>query len=147
MSVASRWRRLFASLFDGLFVVLFSLPLWGTYTEVAKTKDWLHPWGTDSSLWPVLFIHNVLTILFFALCQQRWGRSPGKLLLGIKVVSASTGELPDFGQTLLRSLVQFGAVELPAGGRSLAWMLSGCCSTAARAFTTNSHGRLWSGLR
>lgn len=63
-------------------------------------------------------IADALLIFFVALflvplCEARWnGRTPGKALLGLRVVT-DVGETVGFGHALIRSMVQI--VELPTG--------------------------------
>lgn len=52
-------------------------------------------------------------IFLVPLCETRWnGRTPGKALLGLRVVT-DVGETVGFGHALIRSLIQL--VELPTG--------------------------------
>lgn len=123
--LASRTRRAIAALIDGLAFGAINLlvpGLYAMYESVAKTKSWIHPWGTDSSLWPLMLVNTLLAILLTAFCENRWGRTLGKLFLGIKVVSVSSHELPDFGQTLLRASLNMGATQLPVVGQAIMWL-------------------------
>jgi uncharacterized RDD family membrane protein YckC len=52
-----------------------------------------------------------LQILYFALTEGRWGRGPGKRLMGLRVIGPD-GDRPGYGRSLLRSFFVPGAVGL-----------------------------------
>jgi len=56
-------------------------------------------------LWAVLFTIAVL-------CTWRWGRTLGRALLEIEVVSVTTGRPPPWPRALLRTVVEYGPVAL-----------------------------------
>ena len=59
------------------------------------------------------FLIVFVGIFLVPLCETRWnGRTPGKALLGLRVVT-DVGETIGFGHALIRSLIQL--VELPTG--------------------------------
>src|SRR4029078_12834532 len=47
-------------------------------------------------------------LLYQALALARWGRTFGRSLLEIEVVSVRTGQRPDGGHALLRAAVEYG---------------------------------------
>jgi len=84
------------------------------FGAVVASRSWLSAEAAD-----VLTRILVAVALFFVgfflvpLCEAAWnGRTPGKALLGLRVVT-DVGETVGFGHALVRSLVQI--VEIPTG--------------------------------
>ena len=51
-----------------------------------------------------LLLSTVLPLALMVLCWVRWGATPGKFLLGLRVVDARSGETPDLRHATLRAL-------------------------------------------
>ena len=66
---------------------------------------------------PGRFTVLVLGVLVGTIGEKTWGRSPGKLLLRCRVVSARGGALT-WGQALMRNMVRYFCPPL-----GMAWML------------------------
>ncbi|MEV7613508.1 RDD family protein [Streptomyces sp. NPDC089799] len=73
---------------------------------------WLLDGTTAAHLALVFAVVLVFGVFYEALPTARWGRTPGKKLLGIRVASVSTGRPPGFGAALRRWLV-YGLLGLP----------------------------------
>ncbi|SPX85421.1 RDD family protein [Moraxella ovis] len=98
---AGFWVRFFAQIIDGILFLLITLPvLYLIYGEAYFTTE---P-ATGS---PFYGTADVLISLVFPLVACLWfwmrkGATPGKMLLGLKVLDAKTGNLLTLGQALLR---------------------------------------------
>lgn len=98
---AGFWVRFFAQIIDGILFLLITLPvLYLIYGEAYFTTD---P-ATGS---PFYGTADVLISLVFPLVACLWfwikkGATPGKMLLGLKVLDAKTGNLLTLGQAFLR---------------------------------------------
>ncbi len=98
---AGFWVRFFAQIIDGILFLLITLPvLYLIYGEAYFTTD---P-ATGS---PFFGTADVLISLVFPLVACLWfwikkGATPGKMLLGLKVLDAKTGNLLTLGQAFLR---------------------------------------------
>lgn len=98
---AGFWVRFFAQIIDGILFLLITLPvLYLIYGEAYFT--------TEPAM-GLLFYRtaDVLISLVFPLVACLWfwmqkGATPGKMLLGLKVLDAKTGNLLTLGQALLR---------------------------------------------
>lgn len=102
---ASPGRRLAAQLLDAF--ILYFLILLAVFSPVLAAPA--RPSRTDALdvliQYPQLPGMLTAALLFIVLlCWSRLGGTPGKLLLGIRVVSLKTGQPPGFGQSLLRLL-------------------------------------------
>ncbi|WP_374774206.1 RDD family protein [Streptomyces sp. NBC_01310] len=69
------------------------------------TTVWLFDGTIAGHVGLVLGAVLLFGILYEALPTARWGRTPGKKLLGVRVLAASTQRPPSFGAALLRWLV------------------------------------------
>ncbi len=117
--------RLGANLLDGLFLSLISLvatiPLglfvrsrWETTLEPCTSNGQpdMCDVATDDAIGALLVALAIWAIfsLFLALVYHvravaKTGQTPGRKILGIKVVDTATGQPPSFGKTLLRYFV------------------------------------------
>jgi uncharacterized RDD family membrane protein YckC len=103
---ASLPRRGTAKAVDGLIVLLplgpTAAPLLGSYLDVEQTiGESLHDLGT---YFVVVFAWSVFCLLLFSFLESRSGRTPGKWMVGIRVVTADGGRVP-LGRALLRNLL------------------------------------------
>lgn len=106
------WRRGAALLIDFMWLfcvsgaitwLLFGLPL---------------PYGSATSVPAVLaqMLHKLLPAVVFVVGWTRWGWTPGKLLLELRVVNARTGEHPGWIPSVIRYVGYFvSALPLGAG--------------------------------
>ncbi|MEJ8644129.1 RDD family protein [Streptomyces sp. MS1.HAVA.3] len=69
------------------------------------TTVWLFDGTIAGHVGLVLGAVLLFGILYEALPTARWGRTPGKKLLGVRVLAASTQRPPSFGAALRRWLV------------------------------------------
>ncbi|MFK7817570.1 MAG: RDD family protein, partial [Planctomycetaceae bacterium] len=53
----------------------------------------------------------LLTLVYFAFCESRWGRGVGKWLMGLRVVN-ERGQAPGFGMAFLRAAIAPGLANL-----------------------------------
>jgi uncharacterized RDD family membrane protein YckC len=89
----------------GLITVLVALPL-GLLTAFAVLSNGSAPawlgllWGPFSLLLFFAFI------LFFTLFESTSGRTPGKRILGLRVLDLSTGQPPELAKALVRNVVR-----------------------------------------
>ncbi|WP_020668227.1 RDD family protein [Amycolatopsis nigrescens] len=109
--LASPGRRLGARLLDSLFLILGMAVLMGIGVGITFAVN-----GTQNDLEAagiiVLVVFGVLTfiamVLYEPICIWKWGGTPAKLILGIRVVRTSDGQQwPTFGMSLWRYVFQF----------------------------------------
>jgi uncharacterized RDD family membrane protein YckC len=98
---ASLFRRFLAYIFD---VVAVSALIWWMVTDFladpsSAAFNNLAAWGM------IMIISLAMTVLCSVIPEGRWGRTPGKLLLGIRVVGPE-GNPPGFGKALIRNLLR-----------------------------------------
>ena len=106
------WRRFLASLLDSVAMLIVALPL-GIALSVMGLSD-------DGPLWEVLnlALPALATVAFWAWMQT----TPGKWLLGLRLVDADTGQAPRLSQCLVRYLGYFvSALVLCLGFFWIAW--------------------------
>lgn len=104
--LASPWARLGARLVDGVVVLALTLPLWPAV-------------GTSP-----LLVLQLLALLVGAVYEvafvTRRGQTPGKMLLGVRVVVAGTDHVPDLGRAVTRWGVPTALSLVPVVGPFLA---------------------------
>lgn len=112
--LASRWKRLWAALIDGLLIIAITIPimyLTGGFNSLSN--------GT-SSLGYNLFIFILSMIIFLLLNGKllvKNGQTIGKKMLGLKIVTLN-GELPEAKNHLLkRYAVFFVPGQIPLFGQ------------------------------
>jgi serine/threonine-protein kinase len=96
---AGFWVRGFAATIDFMIAGFASVPL-----QLALTHANLQVHGAI-----VLFD---LLILYATIATARWGRTIGRALLEIEVVSVDTGQRPTVGRAALRTVVEYGPIAL-----------------------------------
>ncbi|GLW08655.1 hypothetical protein Misp01_37850 [Microtetraspora sp. NBRC 13810] len=111
--LGARHYRLAAYLADRLVCVVLGMPFLALTAALGVTTGERF---TQLVEWPALLVMEAVAFLYFWLQHARWGRTPGKWLLGLKVVSRSTGEPPALGPAAVRSLVSPGLGALPYVG-------------------------------
>lgn len=93
------WIRFVAYFIDGLILVLTifftSLLVYGTGGEVSPS---------DRNLAVEIILNIVFPIVYFVFFWTKYGATPGKLVMGIRVVSATTNQPPNTWQGLARYL-------------------------------------------
>lgn len=110
---AGFWRRFAASWLDGLLLVALLAPLMlliyghGWFVWVADQGALLKVYG----LWDAL-LARVVPFVAIVLLWTRRGATPGKLLMGCRIVDARTGRPPRPGQAALR-LAAYAVSALP----------------------------------
>jgi hypothetical protein len=75
----------------------------------------LKPWNTSVNLGQLGFqaaVGWLLAVLYFAVPEAVWGRTPGKHWLGLRVQRAADGDRPAFWRTFLRVAVWYGTLHL-----------------------------------
>lgn len=154
--------RLGALLLDGLIAGLLSLVLLVPLGLVA-TSQWeteLEPCTVDGAaatcevptdrtigvllallgVWLVLVL--VLALLYYVRPVSKTGQTPGRKILGIKVVNTNTGEPPSFGMALLRyvfasfasgSLCYLGYLWMLWDDKNQTWHDKVCSTVVVRA--------------
>ncbi|CAM4312624.1 RDD family protein [Acinetobacter pragensis] len=108
---AGFWERVGASLIDMIILLTATYPiLWLFYRG-----DWERIFATGLSEQPQVFWFDILAnyILPFAytvIVWLLWSASPGKILLGMKIVDAETGQNIDLKQSIIRYIGYFPAM-------------------------------------
>ncbi|CAA0106742.1 Uncharacterised protein [BD1-7 clade bacterium] len=102
--LASRWKRLFASLVDTLVLVVVIVPIMyfvGFFDDIME--------GIEPTLTMEAAMSVVAIVLYFAIhgyWMKTEGKTLGKKLFGIRVVTVS-GEFPSLGKHQLRRYVSY----------------------------------------
>ncbi len=97
-------RRLGAVLIDGLLPLLVYLPLLAVLLPVSGMEPSSGAL-TAVGLGAVLVYTALMGYMAYALVQLGQGRSPGKKLLGLRVISLETGRPAGFWRMLLRDVI------------------------------------------
>ncbi|RKG30950.1 RDD family protein [Acinetobacter tianfuensis] len=108
---AGFWIRTGACLIDTFILFVITLPLLWMYYQ----GDWDLILGTglsvnESVLWFDLLANYGLPFIYTMMVWMIWSSSPGKILLGLKITDAETGEKLKFGQAVLRYVGYFPAI-------------------------------------
>jgi uncharacterized RDD family membrane protein YckC len=111
VNYAGFWIRTGACLIDTFILFVITLPLLWMYYQ----GDWDLMLGTglsinESVLWFDLLANYGLPFLYTMIVWMIWSSSPGKILLGLKIADAETGEKLKFGQAILRYAGYFPAI-------------------------------------
>ena len=96
---ASWWRRICANLIDGVIVLAPGM----VQIHIGKTSPRLLPF--------VIVPFSIIWIGYFIYCHKRWGRTLGKLALGVRVVGLDGSRL-SWRQAVLRNIGEI-AFSLP----------------------------------
>lgn len=117
LGLAGFWRRLAASILDGIFILLVTLPLSFLMLGSAYFDD-----TTTTFFGPMDFVINYL--LPFIIVMAFWklkGATPGKMALGIKIIRAKDEDPLSTGQCIGRYFGYFlSAIPI---GLGYFWML------------------------
>lgn len=106
------WRRFLASLLDSVAMLVMALPL---------LLIWQWAGWSGEDLWLVLFNYGLPAVATVA-CWAWMQTTPGKWLLGLRLVDAETGQAPRLSQCLVRYLGYFvSALVLCLGFFWIAW--------------------------
>ncbi len=118
---AGFWRRLGATLIDTLLLMAVSIPLMLLFGHGMMQAD-LHP-GTMPALPDArAFLNYVLPLLLTVFLWVRYMGTPGKLLLGCRVVDAATGSSLSARQATLRYIAYLASIlPLCLGFLWIAW--------------------------
>ena len=112
------WARVGAYVID---IILFFVPVLIPYVlavglflpeEAIPEEGWGatdNAWGVTENILFIVYLTVVLALMF------RWkGATPGKMIIGAKIVDEKTGERPSMKQCLIRALVY--VCQMPTGG-------------------------------
>ena len=108
---AGFWVRTGASLIDIIILMIATYPLlWFFYSG-----DWHRIFATGLSeqpqvLWFDITVNYILPFAYTVAVWMLWSASPGKILLGLKIVDADTGENIDLKQSIIRYVGYFPAM-------------------------------------
>ncbi|WP_374664100.1 RDD family protein [Acinetobacter sp.] len=108
---AGFWARVGASLIDIVIMLTATYPiLWLFYRG-----DWDRIFATGLSeqpqiLWVDILVNYILPFLYTIIVWLLWSASPGKILLGMKIVDAETGQNLDLKQSIIRYVGYFPAM-------------------------------------
>ena len=108
---AGFWVRTGASLIDIIILMIATYPiLWFFYSG-----DWHRIFATGLSeqpqvLWFDIMVNYILPFAYTVAVWMLWSASPGKILLGLKIVDADTGENIDLKQSIIRYVGYFPAM-------------------------------------
>ncbi|WP_291793427.1 RDD family protein, partial [Brevibacterium sp.] len=91
---------------------------------IARIIDWILLFGVGFliALIPIVgwivgpIVSMLLAVALELICNTTAGRTPGKKLMGIRIVREADGGRPSGGSFLTRALVQFGPGVLPVVG-------------------------------
>jgi uncharacterized RDD family membrane protein YckC len=97
---AGFWRRVGASLIDTLLLLLVLMPL----AYLLFGADYFQAAGPQTAADGAFLLENVLPAVLVIFFWVRYGGTPGKQLLGCRVVDAATGRPPTVGRAVLRYL-------------------------------------------
>ena len=108
--VASFPRRIWAYIFDAIFLTVLSMPIWiVVISEILNGREIFISWR-------LLLLQNVL-ILAYVIGFLMWdGATPGKWLMGLRVVDVNSGDSLSFFQAFVRAIggrLNFFFVFLP----------------------------------
>lgn len=110
------WARVGAHLIDYLlFIIPLAIPLVLIFPDALAPADDLEK--SSSLLFDIVFI--IYYVVAFAAIWRWKGATPGKMIIGAKIVDDETGELPSMKQCLMRSFLFL--VEVMTGG--LLWVV------------------------
>jgi uncharacterized RDD family membrane protein YckC len=99
---AGFWRRFVAVLVDGILTGVATIPLWQAMGVYERPDDL----GLTALTLPLSILISGVYEVFFL---HRWGATPGKMLLRVRVVTASGGKL-----SIGRAAGRYGAKYLSA---------------------------------
>ncbi|MEG2472246.1 RDD family protein [Acinetobacter sp.] len=108
---AGFWVRTGASLIDIIILMIATYPiLWFFYSG-----DWHRIFATGLSeqpqvLWFDIAVNYILPFAYTVAVWMLWSASPGKILLGLKIVDADTGDNIDLKQSIIRYVGYFPAM-------------------------------------
>jgi uncharacterized RDD family membrane protein YckC len=108
---AGFWSRVGASLIDTVIVLTATYPLlWLVYRG-----DWDRIFATGLSeqpqmLWMDIFINYILPFAYTVAVWLLWSASPGKILMGMKIVDAQSGKDINLKQSIIRYIGYFPAM-------------------------------------
>jgi uncharacterized RDD family membrane protein YckC len=100
---AGFWRRYVATLVDGMLITITFFPLAVMFTvlggrDVQDPRYWIATLGS-------LVVNMGLNFFYFGWFYKNKGATPGKLLMGLRVVDLETGMNLSYGRTFLREIV------------------------------------------
>jgi uncharacterized RDD family membrane protein YckC len=102
LAYGGRWRRLIAAVIDGLIVYagtwLLTAPVLGFRTMYE---------GTLARQTAANLIAGVVAFLYYVLQHGRWGQTPGKRVMSLRVVRADDGGPISYGQAAWRLLFAY----------------------------------------
>ncbi len=121
---AGFWIRVFASIIDSFLIVLITLPiLYGIYG-----KDYFKSEGFIAGFWDLIitWILPAIAVIVFWIYKSA---TPGKMVAGIKIVDAATGNPPSPVQSIIRYLgyyvsvipLMLGIIWVAFDGRKQGW--------------------------
>ncbi len=94
------WRRTAAALIDSILMLIVILPIsLMIYGPTYFNADYQASIAYD--FWNI-FLNNILPIAAVLICWHFLQATPGKILLGMKIVDADTGDAPSTKQYLIR---------------------------------------------
>jgi uncharacterized RDD family membrane protein YckC len=97
-------RRIIATIVDGLVIgALYNImaATFGTITTVGAATHWRATMPVAANV-----AYGVLVALYYILLEGYLGKTVGKMLVGIRVVRETTGELPGLGRAAVRTALR-----------------------------------------
>jgi uncharacterized RDD family membrane protein YckC len=123
LELAPMGRRVLAAAVDALLLVgvVGVLALSGLLGEALSTWSWRRPEQlgillVQGELTRAVLFASALLFAFSAASHLAAGRTPGKLLLGLRLAEASSGERPAAPRVVLRALLSLAGLALGAAG-------------------------------
>jgi len=114
-------RRIAARIVDSMIVSIVSLPV-TLMLGFNSTLTNLTPGGTENPLANLgalfamqsasMVVSTVITLMYYGWFNAKKGGTPGRLVMGLKIVNAQNGTHLSYGTTILRETVGMWAVQL-----------------------------------
>lgn len=99
---AGFWIRTLAAIIDSIIMLIITLPLlYLFYGDDFVTSESVVKGGAD------LIISYLLPVVFSVALWMKFGGTPGKRMLGLKVIDEQTGQHLTLGKSLLRYVAYF----------------------------------------
>lgn len=93
---AGFWIRFLASIIDGIVITLVVFPI-GFFAGMLGLVD---PENSSFGVLDVLI--QILSVVFYVGCWVKFGGTPGKRILKLKILDADTGEYLTIGKSIVR---------------------------------------------
>ena len=118
---AGFWVRTGATVLDTIILMFITAPVaWLIYRGNLMDYLSLELTGNPPMLWADLLLNYGLPFVYTMIVWMLWSASPGKILLGLKIVDADSGHKLTIKQSILRYVGYFPAIMV--FGIGLIWV-------------------------